>query len=89
MNATALEMCSGAQNDTVLECPINKTENRENTEFIVVVHNSATKTNKQLVRIRLPHKSYRAQVWSKTAMEFQDVVSDVFEQFHFNNHGEK
>jgi hypothetical protein len=45
--ADALESCVGAQNDTVLECPIDESTD----EFIVAVHNPSARRYEPLVRI--------------------------------------
>lgn len=45
--AEGLETCVGAQNDTVLDCPIDESTD----EFIVAVHNPSALRYEQLVRI--------------------------------------
>lgn len=45
--AETLENCVGAQNDTVLDCPIDESVD----EFIVAVHNPSALRYEQLVRI--------------------------------------
>ena len=45
--AETLESCVGAQNDTVLDCPIDESVD----EFIVAVHNPSALRYEQLVRI--------------------------------------
>jgi len=72
-------------NETVTECPIGQKEHQGETNFVVVVHNPSSKAFKQLARVRLPGKDYRAQVWSQTKAGFVDVMVDIFEQQHFNN----
>ena len=49
----ALKTCSGQQNDTVMECPINEFA-KNNSEFIVLVHNQQARSYKQFVRVKLP-----------------------------------
>ena len=60
---TQLYACQN-NNETVMECPIGKKENQEVSEFIVVVHNPSHQPFKQLAKIKLPSKDYKAQVWS-------------------------
>jgi alpha-mannosidase len=73
--ATELTQCTGAQNETVLECPVS--DHRNQSEFIVVVHNPAAQRFTQLVRIQLPSSNYSAQVWSFEHHDFVDVHADI------------
>lgn len=49
ISATNLTTCTGAQNETVAECPVSAHVNQ--SEFIVVVHNPAAQNFTQLVKI--------------------------------------
>jgi hypothetical protein len=64
----------------VTECPIGQKEHQGESSFVVVVHNPSCKPFKQLARIRLPSKDYRAKVWSQSKIDFVDTVVDIFEQ---------
>lgn len=77
-----LESCFGSNNYTVLQCPIVNHLNK--TEFLVVAHNPSTLKFNRFIKVKLPNKNYKAQVWSKENLEFENVVSDVFEQAHFS-----
>jgi hypothetical protein len=73
-NSTAdLHMCVGSQNDTVLDCPINKQQNQN--EFMVAIHNPrSTNEFDDLARILLPASNYKAQIWSPAKNSFLDVT---------------
>jgi hypothetical protein len=51
--------------------------------MIVVVHNSQTKESQHILRVKLPGANYKAELWNKTKKAFTGVVSDIFEQVHF------
>jgi len=40
-----MQTCLGSQNDTVWDCPIMKTKNKDKLDFIVIVHNQANIAN--------------------------------------------
>ena len=82
-----ISTCTDSQNDTVKACPINLSENREQNEFVVIVHNQASKANKQYAKIKLPTNNYRAKIWKNGG--FEDVPQDMFEQIHFNSTHDK
>ena len=77
-----LEKCFGSNNYTVLQCPI--VNNLNKPEFMVVAHNPSTLQFNRFVKVKLPNKNYKAQVWSKENLQFENVVSDIFEQAHFS-----
>lgn len=79
-----LEVCEGNANETFKQCPISHAEHKDVNSFYVIVHNSANKINSQFVRIRLPGKNWKGEVWNKEALEFQNLDSDVLEQARFN-----
>lgn len=60
-----LEVCEGNANETFKQCPIHKAKNEEVNSFFVIVHNSAGKINSQFVRIRLPAKNWKGEIWNK------------------------
>ena len=62
---------------------MNFQENRDQNEFITIVHNQASKANKQYAKIKLPTRWYTAKIWKNGA--FQDVPQDIFEQVHYNS----
>lgn len=75
----------GQQNATVADCPVNHYQEKE--QFIVAVHNPRTKEHDGLIRILLPTRNYRAQLFSQESGGFEDVNSDMIEQRHFNQNG--
>lgn len=79
----SLVTCLGSQNSTVIDCPISNPVNKNATEFVVVVHNTASKSNKQYSKVLLPSGDYVAKLWSKNNKKFEDVPQDIFEQAHF------
>ena len=89
IKAANLSMCVGSNNFTVHQCPIDIKGNNEKLEFIVIAHNQADRVFDRFIKVKLPHKAYRAQVWNKTSLVFTDVVTDVMEQSHFSLANEK
>jgi len=75
----SLVTCQGSQNSTVIDCPVSNPANKNATEFVAVVHNTASKSNKQYSKILLPSGEYVAKIWSKTNKKFEDVPQDMFE----------
>ena len=72
-STTDLIQCTGTQNDTVLDCPVNNHQNQR--EFIVAIHNSRSSNNfDDLARILLPGNNYKAQVWFPTTNAYLDVT---------------
>lgn len=63
-----LEVCEGNANETFKQCPIS--QHKDVDSFFVIVHNSANRINSQFVRIRLPGKNWKGEVWNKEALEF-------------------
>jgi len=54
---TKVYKCTGAQNDTVADCPVAATPGKE---FIVAVQNSQIRQRNGLVTILLPNNNYTA-----------------------------
>lgn len=79
-----LEVCEGNANETFKQCPISHAEHKDTNSFFVIVHNSANKINSQFVRIRLPAKNWKGQVWNKDSLDFVALDADVLEQARFN-----
>lgn len=72
-STTDLIQCTGSQNDTVLDCPVNNHQNQ--SEFIVAIHNSRSSNNfDDLARILLPGNNYKAQVWFPATNAYLDVT---------------
>lgn len=85
IESSSLDQCFGSNNYTVLQCPI--VNHLKQPEFIVVAHNPSTLHFNRFIKVKLPNKNYKAQVWSKENLDFENVVSDTFEQAHFDlNH---
>lgn len=80
-----LSICEGANNDTVIDCPISDNKNDNKTEFIVVAHNAKSQKFDQFIRVKVPNTKFQAQLWSKKEGKFVDVESDILEQKHLTN----
>ena len=70
------------QNDTVINCPIEK--DKTSTEFLVVVQNQQMQDREHLIRVLLPSSSYQAFLWDGHKDEFKEVEADIFEGKHFD-----
>lgn len=87
ISAEALSTCTGAQNNTIHDCPIS--QHKDQKQFMVLVHNPAAQTFKQLVHIQLPSDDYSAETWSSEEQKFVKVHSDILNNHHFNRKGDK
>lgn len=76
----------GAQNDTVLDCPVSD-DTLAGDEFIVAVHNPQAGEYEQLVRVLLPGLNYSAEFFNHTSGQFEECSYDIVPQFHFLNNG--
>lgn len=74
-----------AQNDTVINCPVEK--DKDSKEFLVVVYNQNTQKKEHLLRLLLLDAKYKAQLWDQKAEKFVDAQYDIFQQKHFNKEG--
>ena len=60
-----LSFCEGHANETFYQCPVYKMKENDQNSFFVIAHNSANKVNNQFIRIKLPQKNFKAEVWDK------------------------
>ena len=83
LKENSLKQCQEfAQNDTVIDCPIES--DKVSKEFLVVAHNQNPMEKEHLIRIRLPTSNYEAQLWDSHKHEFKKVESDILEQKHWD-----
>jgi len=79
IQSSEIANCIGAQNNTVIECPIFDNKNDQRSEFIVIGHNPSAQTFKKFLRVRLPNQKYKAQCWNKANQTFVDAEYDILE----------
>lgn len=77
----SIQHCTGSQNDTVHDCPMEA--NKAKKEILVTVQNQQVRALRQLIRILLPGAYYKPQIWSTKKNTFEDVPFDIFENQHF------
>lgn len=71
--------CEGNANETFKQCPISRAQNNSTNNFFVIAHNSANKVNNQFIRVRLPQKNFKAEIWDKEILEFKQIEVDILE----------
>lgn len=76
-----LKFCAYSHSEGIKDCPISQSREANewgHKEFIVIVHNPSM-YNQSLVRVKLDKDDYKAKIWSREFLKFEDQDTDIVE----------